>query len=189
MKLHLAIHENALLIKRFSRFHPTRLATRGRHVFTFAFALGVLFASGERLQAREKQDLEILLTAQRVTIDPAGVEKFTDVADAAPGDVVQYTAVFLNVGDRPLHHIEPTLPIPAGMEYLAASAAPTAVEASIDGRKFGALPLIMERQPERGVELSVELSPRVYRALRWRVAELAPGQSVAVTARAVVLAP
>ena len=188
MKLHLSIHEGALQIARTSRLNFARLAQRGRHVFTFAFVLGALFASSAQLQAREKKDLEIRLIAQRVTTDASGAECLTDIVDAAPGDVVQYTAIFLNAGDKPLRHLTPTLPIPAGMEYLAASAAPAAIAASIDGESFGPLPLIMERKLERGIEIFVEFSPRIYRALRWKVAELAPGQSITVTARAVVLA-
>ena len=188
MNLRLSIHERARQITRAPRFNITRLATCGRHVFTFAFALGALFASSAPLQAREKKDLEILLTAQRVTSDASGAECLTDIVDATPGDVVQYTAVFLNAGDKPLRHLQPTLPIPSGMEYRAASAAPAAVEASVDGRNFGSMPLIMERKLDRGVEISVEFSPRFYRALRWNVAELAPGESITVTARAVVLA-
>jgi hypothetical protein len=65
---------------------------------------------------------------------------------------------------------------------------PAVVEASLDGRTFAPVPLILERKLESGIEIFVEFYPRVYCALRWKVAELAPGESITVTPRAVVLA-
>jgi uncharacterized repeat protein (TIGR01451 family) len=124
MKLHLSLGQRPLQIARFPSFNSTRLGLGARHVFTLAFAVGVLFASTAQLQAKEKKDLEVLLTAQRITIDAAGVETFSDATDAAPGDIVQYTVVFLNAGDKPLRHLAPTLPIPDGMEYLRPAPCP-----------------------------------------------------------------
>jgi len=50
-----------------------------------------------------------------VTVDAAGIETFSDATDAMPGDVVQYTAVFLNARRQAAPSSRATLPIPAGM--------------------------------------------------------------------------
>jgi hypothetical protein len=152
-----------------------------------ALLVGFFLVSVPSLLAREKKELEIVLSAQRVVNDANGVESLTDAADAKPGDIVQYTAVFLNACDKDLRRIEPVLPIPDGMEYIGSSAKPAASEASLDGRRFAPVPLVAERRIERGVELIAELPQRAYRALRWQAVDLAPGESITVKARVVVV--
>ncbi len=183
MNLQLSVCHDALHITRFDRFNSVRLLSRRRHLSVLALALGLLIGSTASLQAREKQDLDIVLSARKVVVAGDGRETLVE-ADAAPGDVVEYRALFINGGAKPLRHLEPTLPIPDGMEYLPGASLPAPSLASLDGKKFAPVPLILERKLERGVELLVEVPPGAYRALRWQVAELAPGETVIVTARA-----
>ena len=183
MNLQLSVSHDALHVTRIDRFNSVRLLSRRRHLSALALALGLLLGSTASLQAREKKDLDIVLSARKVMVDQTGRETLVE-ADAAPGDVVEYRALFVNAGAKPLRHIEPTLPIPDGMEYLPASGPLAPSMASLDGKKFEPIPLIVGREIERGVELFVKVPPAAYRAVRWQAAELAPGETLIVTARA-----
>ena len=112
--------DSALHVTRFDRHNRARVPSRARHLSALALALGLLLGSTASLQAREKQDLDIVLSARKVMVDQTGCEMLVE-ADAAPGDVVDYRAIFVNAGAKPLRHLEPTLPIPDGMEYLPAA--------------------------------------------------------------------
>lgn len=186
MNLKLFFTDSALHVTRFDRNHRIRLTSRVRHLSALALALGLLLGSTASLPAREKKDLDIVLSARKVVSDQAGREMLVE-ADAAPGDVVEYRAIFVNTGAKPLRHVEPTLPIPDGMEYLPDADLSTPQLASLDGRKFEPVPLILEHKLERGIEVFIEVPPSAYRALRWQVRELAPGETVTVTARARVI--
>ena len=186
MNLQLSVCHDALHITRFDRFNSVRLLSRRRHFSALALALGLLLGSTASLQAREKKDLDIVLSARKVVLADGGRETLVE-ADAAPGDVVEYRAIFINGGNQPLRHLEPTLPIPDGMAYIPATALPAPRLASLDGKNFEPVPLILDRKIERGVELLIEVPPSSYRALRWQVAELAPGETIIVTARARVI--
>lgn len=179
MNLKLFFTDGALHVTRFNRHSRIRLISRTRHLSALALALGLLLGSTASLQAREKKDLDIVLSARTVMVDQTGRELLVE-ADAAPGDIVEYRAIFVNAGAKPLRHLEPTLPIPDGMAYLPAASLPAPHLASLDGKKFEPVPLILER----GVELFIEVPPAAYRALRWQVTELAPGETITVTARA-----
>lgn len=187
MNLQLFYADRALHVTRSNCHGRAKIISRARHLSALALALGLLLGSTASLRASEKKDLDIVLSARKVVVDAGGREMLVE-ADAAPGDIVEYRALFVNAGGKPLRHLEPTLPIPEGMEYLAVTSGPAPQLASLDGKKFEPIPLILERKLERDIELVVEVPPSAYRALRWRVSELAPGEIVAVSARARVIA-
>ncbi len=125
--------------------------------------------------------LESRLDARKVVVE-AGAERLVDAADARPGDVIEYVATYRNTGREPIRDLQATLPIPAETELIAGSAKPAAAQASLDGKAFAAVPL--KRKVTQGTQvIEVEAPLREYRALRWRLAELAPGKSVAYSAR------
>ena len=135
--------------------------------------------------AQPTDPIETRLEARKVVVAD-GKESFAAAEAARPGDVIQYTATYRNVGKQPVRNLEATLPIPANTELVAASAVPAASRASADARNFDALPL--KRKVKRaGVDVE-EVVPLVeYRALRWSAGELAPGRSVSFRARVRVL--
>lgn len=80
-----------------------------------------------------------------------------------------------------------TLPVPEGaMSYLAGSAAPKAVQASLDGKTFAPLPLTREVM-RKGLRVVERVPASEYRFLRWNLGDLAPGQAVTVSSRMKVI--
>jgi len=68
------------------------------------------------------------------------------------------------------------------MAYLDGSAAPKAVQASLDGKQFANLPLPRE-VVRNGKKVTETIPPSEYRFLRWELGDLAPGKSATVTSR------
>ena len=134
--------------------------------------------------AQSKGDVQISLIARKVTAAPDGKEKLLAADTARPGEVIQYDAVYLNQSRKEVRNLAPTLPIPAGMEFVAESAKPVASQASLDGRTFEPFPLVRKvtRPDGRVEEVPVPLSE--YRALRWNVGELKAGATTRIIARA-----
>jgi uncharacterized repeat protein (TIGR01451 family) len=155
---------------------------------TAAMLAALVLATGVSTVAnaqRASGPLESRLDARKVVVE-AGAERLVDAAAAKPGDVIEYAATYRNTGREPIRDLQATLPIPSETEWLAGSAKPAAALASLDGQSFAALPL--KRKVTKGGQAAEEDVPlREYRALRWRLAELAPGKSVTYTARVRVI--
>jgi uncharacterized repeat protein (TIGR01451 family) len=152
---------------------------------TAALVAALVFAAGAAALAQAQPaagPLESRLDARKVVVE-AGVERLVDAADAKPGDVIEYVATYRNTGREPIRDLQATLPIPKETEWIAGSAKPAGAQASLDGKAFAAVPL--KRKGPQAVEVAVPV--REYRALRWRLAELAPGKSVAYSARVRVI--
>lgn len=126
------------------------------------------------------QPVQIDLSAFRITTDKEGKESAVEAQQAKPGDTIEYRATYRNVSSSRIAGLKATLPIPADMSFTGASI-PTGAEASTDGKTFAGMPL----RKKVGDKL-VDVPYSDYRALRWKVAELLPNQSVIVRARAKV---
>lgn len=137
------------------------------------FAPALAFADG---------DVHVALTAQRVTVTD-GKETFAAADKARPGDVLEYRAVYTNDGRTAVNHLDATLPVPTGLEYLPKSAAPAVVLASTDGKSFAPVPLLRKERTADGREVVREVPLSEYRALRWTVGTLAAKESRTVRAR------
>jgi uncharacterized repeat protein (TIGR01451 family) len=131
------------------------------------------------------EPLQITLTLQRISVDAQGNETLSVAEAVKPGDLLEYRAVYQNRSTQPLGHVAATLPVPAGMVYQARSADPSPAEASTGNGQFGAEPLTRTvKDADADGRDKVEPVPyREYRALRWHIETLAPGQSVSVAAR------
>jgi len=125
--------------------------------------------------------LESRLDARKVVVE-SGAERLVDAADAKPGDVIEYVATYRNNGREVIRDLQATLPIPRETEWIAGSARPSGAQASLDGRSFANLPL-KRKVVKSGQAVDEDVPLREYRALRWRLAELAPGKSATYTAR------
>lgn len=163
----------------FSKTTALRVARLGA-----ALALAFTLASARDAAAQTKGDVQISLIAQKVKTDAEGKEVLIAADTAKPGEVIQYDAVYLNKSRKEIHNLAPTLPIPAGMEFVAESAKPAPASASVDGKTFEAFPLVRKvTKPDGRIEeVPVPLSE--YRALRWQVGDLAAGANTRVIARA-----
>ncbi|MEW6156816.1 MAG: hypothetical protein AB1813_05250 [Verrucomicrobiota bacterium] len=156
------------------------LKQSGRRWLTSLMAAFLIASAMAQLQAG---DLAINLVAQRVVAQADGSEVLETAGKSKPGDVIQYRAEYTNQTGGKISNLQPTLPIPAGMEYIDAGATPAPDAASLDGKTFSAIPLKrVVKQPGGGVK--EEIVPAAeYRALRWSVKELGAGQATQVTAR------
>jgi uncharacterized repeat protein (TIGR01451 family) len=127
-------------------------------------------------------EVKVEMKAEKVSIQD-GKEALLSAKQAAPGDIVQYTAIYRNKDKSPAKQVLATLPIPAATEYVSGTAIPAGAMASTDGTHFSPVPL--KRMVKNGegklVEQDVPFSE--YRALRWLLGDLAGGESRTVSAR------
>lgn len=131
-------------------------------------------------------DVVVTLKAQKVQRAPDGKEVLKVADRAMPGEVIQYDALYKNQGKKGVRNLEPTLPIPRGLEYLPNSAHPAPAKASLDGKNFAPIPLKRQVSMPDG-QTREELIPySEYRALRWEVGDLEAGRTATISARAVL---
>ncbi len=149
------------------------------------FACGAAIAAAVSLTAtvaRADDSVTVQLTANRVT-KAQGRESLAPAEQARPGETLEYRAVYHNDGSHEAKNLAATLPIPRGTSYVAGSASPSRVEASLDGVRFAPVPLTRVVRDSDGREVVREVPVSEYRALRWPLGSLASRQSRAVTAR------
>ena len=149
------------------------------------FACAAAVAAGVSLvatAARADNTVTVQLTANRVT-KAQGRESLVPAEQARPGETLEYRAVYRNDGAAEARNLAATLPIPRGTTYVAGSASPARVEASLDGNRFAAVPLTRVVRGADGRDVVREVPVSEYRALRWPLGSLASRQSRAVTAR------
>jgi uncharacterized repeat protein (TIGR01451 family) len=136
--------------------------------------------------AQSANDVVVTLKAQKVQRSSDGRETLKVADRAMPGEVIQYDALYKNQSRKGIRNLEPTLPIPPGLEYVPGSASPAPAKASLDGKNFAPVPL--KRQvPMPDGQMKEELVPySQYRALRWEMGDLEPGRTAVISARAVL---
>ena len=123
------------------------------------------------------QPVKIELKAFRIDTDAEGKETQVEAKQARPDDLIEYQATYTNTSNRAIRGLTATLPIPADVSFTGV-VAPTGATASTDGENFAAMPL--KRQVGDKV---VEVPLTEYRALRWKIADVAASKSVTVRAR------
>jgi uncharacterized repeat protein (TIGR01451 family) len=151
-----------------------------------AVLLSVLLCCGQLVNAAEPvEPVSVVLTLKIVSIDAeSGREVLTESESVQPGDKVEYQATYVNNLPNAITNVMATLPIPADMQFLAGSAQPAAVSASLDTETFAPVPLIRSVTAADGSVTTVPVPLAEYRALRWQIERLNPGQAVTVSARA-----
>jgi uncharacterized repeat protein (TIGR01451 family) len=122
------------------------------------------------------------LTAKRVTKDQ-GKEVLVPADEAKPGELIEYRALYRNDGASEAKGLMATLPIPRGTQYVAGSALPRGVEASLDGHTFAAVPLKRTVKTPDGRTVVQEVPVNEYRALRWPLGALSSRDQRSVSAR------
>ena len=123
------------------------------------------------------QPVKIELKAFRIDTGADGKETQVEAKQARPNDLIEYQATYTNTSNRSIRGLTATLPIPADVSFTGVTA-PTGAEASTDGKSFAAMPL--KRQVGDKV---IDVPLTEYRALRWKIADLAVSKSVTVRAR------
>ena len=161
----------------------------GRRLFSalLTLALAAVALTGAAplsAQTAPKGPVAISLTAQKVSKDAKGKEQLKPADRALPGEVVQYDALYKNTSGAGVKDLQPTLPIPTGLEFLPESVSPMPAFASVDGRTFAPFPLVRKVTLADGTVEEQAVPASEYRALRWSVGALDAGKSVLVSARA-----
>jgi len=146
------------------------------------FLFWTVVLAGTKVFAADTQAVDVRLQAFQVVADK-GAEKLVPATESEVGDTIEYQITYQNNGKNAARGVAATLPVPDGaMKYLPGSAAPKAVQASVDGKKFMTLPLTREVMKD-GVRVTERVPAADYRYLRWDLGDLAPGQAVTVTSR------
>lgn len=143
---------------------------------------GVAQAASEKTKENQ-EPLTITLSLKRVTIDGQGKETLVDAAKVKPGDLLEYEAIYANVGRETLQHVQATLPVPDGMEYQGRTARPMPVLAATSSANFAAEPLMRKVKDKDGRDKLEPVPLAEYRKLRWVVKSVEPGKRFVVSAR------
>jgi uncharacterized repeat protein (TIGR01451 family) len=124
----------------------------------------------------------VALQAFKVVTTAAGT-KLVATDAAQPGDTIEYQVTYTNKGTAPARDVFATLPVPkGGLAYVPDSAAPAAVQASLDGATYAPLPLT-RTVTHNGKPLVETVPVAEYRFLRWKLGEIKPGASTTVSSR------
>lgn len=143
--------------------------------------------AGTKVFAADTQAVDVRLQAFQVVAQDKGGEKLVPALEAEVGDTIEYQITYQNQGKTVAQAVAATLPVPEGaMSYLAGSAAPKAVQASLDGKTFAPLPLTRE-VVRKGLRVVERVPASEYRFLRWNLGDLAPGQAITVSSRMKVI--
>ena len=135
--------------------------------------------------ASAESGVAVVLQASRVVVAANGKERLEPTESVRPGEVIEYRATYTNQGADAVRGLEGVLPIPPDTQYVGLTATPAGVEASLDGLHFAPIPL-MRKVVRDGREAWEPVPASEYRALRWKLGELAPDASTAIAARVLV---
>lgn len=149
-----------------------------------AILLSLALAGAAGVQARA--DVVSELVAFKV-VASGSKESFQAATSVKPGELLEYRLDYRNKGDEAARGLEVTLPIPDTLEYVANTAQPAAVRASVDGQNFQPVPLKRRVRQADGKEIEQLVPVSEYRYLRWNPADLPAGQAAKYSARARVL--
>lgn len=161
---------------------------KSKHWGRMVWLVGLVWAVSGLSVAAEKATVTASLVVFRVVRDAEGKEQLEAVEEARPGDLLEYQLTYANPTRQAVKGLQATLPLPEGLAYQARSAEPGAVQASLDGEKFAAVPLRRQVKGQDGKVRTEEVPTSEYRALRWRLATLGAGESVTCRARVAVAA-
>ena len=148
----------------------------------FAFAMVALAALPA--MAIDAVPLQMTLIASKVVVQPNGGERLFPAEAVRPGDVIEYHVITRNAGSAAARNVQATLPIPAGgLEYLADAVSARTARASLDGRRFEAIPLQRAVLLASGKRALQQVPASEYRFLRWDLGDIAAGGSASVSSR------
>jgi uncharacterized repeat protein (TIGR01451 family) len=122
------------------------------------------------------------LTAQRVETE-AGKVVLKPATASKPGDVIAYVGTYRNGGTAAANKLTAVIPVPTGTALVAGSTEPGAAQASTDGVRFEAMPLMRTVKAADGAERREAVPLADYRAVRWEIGTLAPAANAVVSLR------
>jgi hypothetical protein len=129
-------------------------------------------------QAEVKAEMKV----EKITVQN-GKEVRGSADKAAPGDILQLTAIYMNTDKSAAKQVFATVNIDPYEEYILGTASPNGAMASTDGTNFAPLPLKRKVKNSEGKMVDQEVPASEYRALRWSLGDLQGNQSRTVSAR------
>ena len=149
--------------------------------------LGLLFgtsAIAQQANAIAAKPVEATLSVFQVGKAADGKEALLPADKAAPGDTLEYEAVYKSNSKSAVKSLAATLPLPVGTSYVPGSAKPVDAQASVDGKTFAAIPLKTMVKTADGKTQERLVPYSEYRALRWALGDLPANEKLTVSARA-----
>lgn len=138
------------------------------------------------------QPVAVTLSQFKVSQDAKGAPILVDAKVVAPGDVIEYRAVYKNQSLAPLS-VAATIPVPEALEYIKGSAAakaansgPIAHTVALKDNQYAPEPLMRRLITADGASVAHAVPYAEYRSVRWMLEKMAPGSSVEVSLRAKV---
>jgi hypothetical protein len=116
-----------------------------------------------------------------------GKEQLVSTRSVKPGEVFQYTNTYKNQSGQLVKQLVATLPIPAEAEFVASTASPAGVMASVDGKVFESVPLVRKVKQADGRLVDQPVPLAEYRFLRWPARDVAAGANFVASARVRVI--
>lgn len=170
------------------------------HIMHVCIALGLAFpalapaqslsaqlSSSGSIMAPSSDPLSVVLSARKV-VSSGGKETLADAGHARAGDIIEYRALYRNVSKSPLNGVVATLPLPNTTAYVVDSSRPAKATASTDvNGVYAPLPLMRPAAAALGETRQTAVPLSEYRALRWDLGVLKPGESREVSARVRVM--
>jgi len=148
-----------------------------------ALMLMALCGVAQAQQSRAPGELQVHLTQHKVVKGENGKDKLVTADQARPGEVIEYRATYANTAKSPIKDVYATLPVPAGMQFVAESATPANALAMLDNQKFEPIPIKRKVTLPSGAIEEREVPASEYKALRWRLGAIPAGKSAVVSAR------
>jgi uncharacterized repeat protein (TIGR01451 family) len=137
--------------------------------------------------AQTQKDLQVTMDVKKIVRTADGNESLASADQAKPGDILQYTAVYLNKSKNNLRDLEATIPVPAYTEYVPGSSRPAGAKASVDGQKFQSIPLRRKVTLADGKEVTQLVPYADYRTIRWFSGNISVNQELKFSIRVRVL--
>jgi uncharacterized repeat protein (TIGR01451 family) len=155
--------------------------TSHRSTLRAALVAGAFAALGCAAWAQPKVQSELI--AEKLVRAPSGQFSRTAADSVKPGDLVAYTATYRNTGKSPADKLAATIPIPAGTTFVEASSEPAGAQASTDGVRFAAMPLVRTVRQADGSTRQEPVPLADYRYVRWDLGTLPASGQRAVALR------
>lgn len=137
--------------------------------------------------AQSQKELQVTMEVKKVAKAADGKESLESADQAKPGDILQYTAVYVNKGKNTLRDLEATIPVPAYTEYVPGSSRPAGAKASVDGQSFQSIPLRRRVKQADGKEVMQLVPYADYRTIRWFAGNISVNQELKFSTRVRVL--
>lgn len=152
-----------------------------------AFAMFIGQSVWAEGKAAVAEAVSVDLVQYKVIEPEDGKERLIEAKEVRPGDVLEYVVTYSNNSAGVVRDLKALLPVSEGLEYVAKSAVPPAVEVAtkegVRGGKFAKEPLMRSVTGTDGVAHLEPVPVSDYSALRWNAPELQPGKSFTVRAR------